>query len=236
LKPTRVFAPAKSPAELESAALIYQHGHERIIMLHKIDKVDGAPTIGAGRLASKSQLAQIAEACGKSAGISGWIDSRILYLASDCIVWWRPASVATMHFAAEAKILSGPAMQPQLLFAVTGDRWYVWALPKECSRPESHHWVAHAPHFNVYEDGQVCTGNVKLPKAIAPDTINKFEAAFFDSKFTHPHHKDTVADGLVPSSMWASQIKNPNQRWLTHQLVETGETIADIIKRITKGK
>jgi PRTRC genetic system protein B len=236
LKPTRVFAPARSTAELESAALIYQQGRERIVMLHKIEKVDGARTIGAGRLATKSQLAQIAEACGKSAGISGWIDSRILYLASDCIVWWRPASVATMHFTAEAKIPSGPAMQPHLLFAVVGDRWYVWALPHTIARPHANSLIANAPHFNVYSDGRICTGKVKLPKTLSPDTIDQYEAAFFDSKFTHPHHNGTVAPDLDPSETWRARIKDPKQGWMSYDLLSTGETIADVIKHITKGK
>lgn len=240
MKSTVVFAPKKSAAELESAALIYTNSNQKIIMLHPVEKSNGTASLGAGQIATKSQLSDLAEACGKQAGIGGWIDPRILYLSSDCIVWHRPAATATMHFTAAAKIPSGQCMQPHLIFAVTGSRWYVWAVRYESKnidlRPNANTILAHTPHFNVHADGEICTGNVKLPKKLSPDTVMDFENAFFDSRFTHPNHGATAPTGKDASHIWRKRIgKFTDLEWQS-DLVLTGQTLGDVVNRINKGK
>jgi hypothetical protein len=69
-----------------------------------------------------------------------------------------------------------------------------------------------APYFNVWGEGEICTGNVRLPDSLSPQSLEVYERAFFDSEFTHPnlrggekliHHSDG------PYGWWAGLLKRP---------------------------
>ncbi len=235
MKPTCVERPPSSNYKLASAALVYSNGGDSFITLHDVTTRDGKASIGAGVPATRSRLRRLVETLAPQTAMKGWVDARLLYIAADILVWWRPAGVATMHFARHGKYRarSGQAMQPPLVFAVSDRGWAVWAV-STTERPTPNTPLAHAPYFNVYEEGGICTGDVKLPRDIGPDTIRQFEDAFFDSRFTHPNHDDITKS--APFEVWASQLDQHPRPFPADELVAIKHTLGDVVGRMTKGQ
>ena len=238
MKPTTVEKQPSATFKLDAAALVYSNGADAYVTLHKVDTKGGRATIGAGEPATKAKLTRIVEAISGQVGMQGWMDSRVLYMSGKALVWWRPAGPVTMHFAKHGKhpARSGTAIQPPLIFAVTDQAWYVWAIADRHlrDRPEPQTTLAHAPYFNVYHDGGICTGNVKLPREIAPQTIWEFQYAFFGSRFTHPNHEPITKSD--PFEVWANQLDHPQREFPSDELIANHLTLADVVQRISKGR
>ena len=234
MKPTAVEKTPAAKYQLETAALVYSNKQDTYITLHPVAHKDGRAIIGAGAPATKARLAGVVAAISGQIGMRGWVDPRILYLASQTLVWWRPAAMATMHFTKHQKhpARSGVCTQPPLVFAVTAGEWFVWALDT-LDRPTPNTPLAHAPYFNVWSDGGICTGNVKMPREIGPETIAHFEDAFFGSRFTHPNHEPITRSD--PFAVWAKQLDQRTMPFPWAELIPTSDTLGETVERVAKG-
>src|ERR1035437_2468687 len=79
---------------------------------------------------------------------------------------------------------------PGLVFAACSKVWSVWAV-KGDHRPRPDSMLYQAPYFNVWDGGRICQGNVEVPDGTTAEKIDAWNAAFFNSFFTHPNiHKN----------------------------------------------
>jgi|GEM_PF-433264 len=216
---------------LERAILIYEsnfhasgvpNGHEPYATLHNIVRGKGGPQLAPGVPATAEACAAFAQAMQDHAAFAGFISPNILYVGPRLTAWWRAPAPARVWFKVEeAREEKTPASQrigersaitpqPGLIFACADSEWHVFAV-KGADRPGPATQIWRAPYFNVWELGHICEGNIERPKRVSSDTIDRFERAFFDSRFTHPNaHKGLVNFKGGSHAFWRAML---DQRW-----------------------
>lgn len=118
------------------------------------------------------------------------LPARVLYSDASLLMWWCRASRRAIYFKSgkeELDALSGKEVaHPPLVFMAQSQRLSVWALAED-ERPEASTKLFVAPYFNVYEGGNMCSGNVRLPESLssASKNLKAWEEAFFETNFTH---------------------------------------------------
>jgi PRTRC genetic system protein B len=215
LKPPHVHASGAARYELERALLVYRtRGGDAYITSHAVEYA-GKPLLGAGRALERRELVRLLENAGRDVGIRGWITDRMLYVAPAVIAWWRRTAPAPMFFASgaiEKKARQGACPQPSLVFAVAGRRWYVWAIAGD-ARPTAQSPLMQAPYLNVYEDGAICEGNVEVPRSLGPASIDGFERAFFESRFTHTNAGELCEYKGGAGALWRDLLDGRHGRF-----------------------
>jgi PRTRC genetic system protein B len=172
---THVHASGDISTKLSSALLVYEGHDSAFVTVHAAEVIRRRVTIGPGMPATRSALAELARKLSNATAIAGFIPPQLLYMSPRVISWWRPASPARVFFAPpahanddERRIGTRNAVtpQPDLVFAVTARDWFVWAADVYAGapRPAPNVKLLRAPYFNVWKDGRICTGNVKLPQ------------------------------------------------------------------------
>lgn len=194
----------------------------------------GRKVIGAGVPLSKGALAKFADAVGKATAFSGFLPENLLFSSPNLIAWWTPAQVRMTWFkaAGTGKIDgSGQGAHPALVFVATPNDWFVFAL-RDSARPAPTTSLVHAPHFNVWDGGRICTGNVQLPATFGPEVIHSYEDAFFRSHFTHPNRDKAVKYQGGIQQLWRDQLAKPDPEAMRAALVDSKETLQEAIVRI----
>lgn len=239
-----VLSPDDTTLRLTRALLMYEAptGHV-YATVHPIEAAaggHGAPTIGAGQALTKQALAGFARAVNVATAYAGFVPDNLLYTSPNTIAWWTPAAVRTTWFKTDNNELKdmigtrhGPAAHPALVFVATAGDWYVFAL-KDSARPDAATALYESPHFNVWDGGRICTGNVKMPAAVSADAIQAYEYAFFRSNFTHPNLRRAVKYKGGMGALWRDQLANPDPAAMNAALVPAKESLGAAIKRITQ--
>ena len=116
-------------------------------------------------------------------------DPKLLYtdLVKGFAVWYTAAGKRDLLFSDDLEVPNGKAEVPALLWKATEESLYIYALPNN-KRPDRNTILCHAPFFNIYDDGRVCTGTVEInfSKAECLEDFTKiWEANFFESYFSH---------------------------------------------------
>lgn len=104
-------------------------------------------------------------------------------------MWYTKAMQANLFFASSLSnaIADGVASLPPLLWKASRTELRIWALENE-QRPQMETKLYHAPFFNLYADGRVCMGNVRIDIAKncnLDSFITEWTNYFFASKFSH---------------------------------------------------
>lgn len=219
MKPPIVSGNRIAEYTLRRAVLVYEAPHgDHYATLHPVTHEAGRAAIGAGQPLTESALRGTLQKLGAPKGIGGWVASDVLYMDEQCIVWTRRPAGRAVFFTEDAGVgaTRGHIQHPRLVFAVTPSAWYVAAVPNVIrsersvafvgtdrdGRPRPNCPLAHAPYFNVYQNAAICTGNATLPKRLALDTLQGFEDAFFDSKFTHSNNPRMTTHPGGPVGLW----------------------------------
>ncbi|CAJ0740881.1 PRTRC system protein B [Ralstonia mannitolilytica] len=229
-----------SDLKLRNAVLLYHGaGPDSTVYatVHEVEIVRNAPHLLPGRPMALAELAQFAEAAQAATAYRGFLDARILYLAPNTMAWWCPAGCRTTWFRADKPIgeRHGTTPHPPLVFIVREGKWYVFALAKN-ERPGPETELRTAPYFNVWERGEICTGNVQLPDRPAPDALHAYEDAFFRSRFTHPNQPRICKYKGGGQALWAHLLDHPEvTKFPTTALLPRKETLEQAIKRISSG-
>lgn len=238
LIPVKILGTGETTLKLTCAVLMYQSGRGDIYATSHPVVQDASsfarPVIGAGVPLSKGSLAKFAEAVSTATAFSGFLPENLLFSSPNLIAWWTPAQVRTTWFkkAGTGTIEgNGPAAHPALVFVATPTDWFVFALRSD-ARPAPTTRLCHSPHFNVWDGGRICTGNVDLPPAFGAEVIDRYEAAFFRSHFTHPNRGDAVKYKGGMQKLWQEQLANPNPNSMRRALVDSKETLQAAIARI----
>ena len=191
---------------LRSAILIYTDGAAAAATVHDITHAHGCPVIRPGRPVALDGLEELAVTLGKSAG-TVWLPEQVVMLSAGKMAWWCPSGHRRIWFKPshlddsrkeEAAILASingrKVWHPPLLFVTTYHRGqgsiHVYALLRD-GRPQATADLYTAPYWNLNAGG-MCNGNIQLPDAPSPDNIGAFEAAFFNSSFTHSSYGDRL--------------------------------------------
>ena len=238
MKPFAVFQDQERALPLTGALLIYG---DRYVTRHAVQRNPGrAPTLGPGEPIERAALARLLRAAGKDSGISGWIGSRVLYVGPDVLVWHSPPQVRTMFFqcrkdeAGKSRLIdrAGPAPQPALVWAVTRGRWHVWAVKDTPCGPDT--VLYQAPYMNVWESGEICTGDAALPRQLSPEVTDGFERAFFESRFTHPNAKDLTAFEGGVHALWDAMLDAREGAFPADTLLPLETTLGAAVRRLSK--
>lgn len=235
-----VISPGETRLHLSEALLMYRSGSGNVYAtVHPVHLDPENPQrkmIGAGAPLSKANLATFASAVSATTAFGGFVPENLLYTSANMLAWWVPASVRRSWFKANARAAemgdrSGDVAHPALVFVVVPGDWYVFAL-RTSDRPSPSTQLLHAPHFNVWDGGRICTGSVTLPPAIEADAIKSYEDAFFRSRFTHPNRTDAVKYRGGATALWIDQLNNPDMERMVRALRPAKETLRQAIERI----
>lgn len=121
---------------------------------------------------------------------SGLLPKNVLYINPDhdgYAVWYTPIRRENLFFIDDLNIPNGKASLPVLIWKASKTSLSVYALmdEKEISLDTE---LYKAPFFNVYEQGKVCMGTVKIdikPDCLLEEFISLWERYFFTSYFSH---------------------------------------------------
>ena len=103
------------------------------------------------------------------------------------MIWYRPAELRYIHFAAPLRIPSGQAWVPAMIYEVDRKELSVYAF-RSNSRPNLKTKLFRAPFHNVSDSDKVCLGNAKVnrPKVNTYTSLMKYwEDLFWLSEFSH---------------------------------------------------
>ncbi len=222
--------------KLKRALLLYQsaNGYSHYASTHAIRTEGGHPVIGEGKPLSEAALRDVLAKFAGMRGLGGWICPEILYLDRDMIVWHRPPAPRSVFFKAEKPIGKRSAItpQPHLVFAARRHGWNVVAIT---GTPGPDARVFHAPHWNVYDGGSICTGNVTLPSQLTPATVKGFEDAFFDSYFTHTNNPKSTSHPKGPAALWTELLDGQHAAFPTQYLTPMNCTLEGWVRRLPRG-
>ena len=238
LLPVKIIGQGESVLQLVGAVLMYESNRGDVYATSHPVVVDaqqpGRKVIGAGVPLSKGSLAKFANAVGAATAFTGFVPENLLFSSPNVIAWWTPAAVRTTWFKAAGSGQvdnSGLAAHPALVFVATPGDWFVFALRVD-ARPAPRTRLYHSPHFNVWDGGRICTGNVELPPTLGAEAIERYERAFFRSHFTHPNRSNAVKHKGGMQQLWRDQLANPDPAAMQRALVDSKETLQEAIARI----
>lgn len=251
----RIEVAGRDPSEwrLAHAVLVYKGpSGEAYATRHEVMGNGKNLGLGAGIPATKAACADLARALGAASSLSGFTPANLVYMGPKSVAWWRPPGPARMFFNTrkgpaddqvddkkQAKLIGHRGAitpQPGLVFAITGGKWFVYALDG-AERPAPGTRLMRAPYFNVWETGQICTGTTPLPKTLSPSSLDSYERAFFGSNFTHPNVNRLVRHKAGVYAFWRAGLDGVwGEKFPVNALVETKLTLTSLAARLEKEK
>lgn len=165
------------------------------VTFHKVTEHGGAPRIGAGRAMTHGDAqALLAALKGEPSEGREWIAPDLLAQGDHFLAWRVPGSVRPMWFSSGGQRVRLEVPWPTLVFSATDGAIRLAALATR-GRPRLGTRLFHAPLMNVYVDGGVCLGSAKVGEMHGTGSIAQFEAAIFESLFTHGNFRGNLARG-----------------------------------------
>ncbi len=226
---------------LSQAVLIYQGASESALAtVHDIEEVDGTPMILAGQAMTPRAVNQLSRVLSKSIGHGGFLPETVLYMDGDLLLWWLPPAKRHIVFrTAELKEQWGVTERgevvphPGLVFAASSRVWKVWAV-KGKNRPTLESPLFHAPYFNVWDGGDICRGNVKVPEGTTSEKIDAWNTAFLGSVFTHPNTKGKLVRyggraGGGAYSFWRDMLDGKFKKFPERVLIDGKTTLGTLL-------
>lgn len=166
----------------------YPYRHPFVTMHDVVHDSDGA-RLSEGELVTPRALLDLIASLGASPPVE-ILPEQVIVRTADTIVWWAAARERTLFFSdrggdAALKRLNGKTYpQPPLVFKACGSHLWIRALAKN-ERPKATTKLYGAPYWNCYDNGVVCTGSMRVPQERSIAAIDLWEAAFFQSEFSH---------------------------------------------------
>lgn len=228
-------------SQLAAAILLYKNGNEvNFVSVHDIEFLNAdmsKPFIGVGRPATKSALAELAKDLIPSLATKrGVLPANVLSYDLEHLAWYVPASKRQLWFKNEkfGGDITANVDLPGIVFFVTANGWYVFAINTK-ERPTAETELMVSPFLNVWKGGNICTGNIDVPKLTDVNSYLVYEDAFFRSYFTHINIHDK--NELVkypggPYKLWANLISGALKKFPVKALVPTGKTVGDFLNNL----
>jgi len=220
--------------KLSEAVLVYRSGSQAAFASpHRVKQVDeGVPYLAPGEPLTTAFVRTLAQGLG--AHVKPEIFSEnILARTPDLLVWWSRPQQRVMFFGGtdqEARRINGLAFpHPALIFKVLGKDLSVRAMATT-SRPEAATALKTAPYWNTDSRGLVCAGSMRAPESSDVASIPAWEAAYFQSEFTHAAGAVRLTshpDRFV--GLWTTLAGR--KRFPIQYLTDAGETLQEFVAR-----
>jgi PRTRC genetic system protein B len=163
---------------------------------------------------------------------AGLLPKNLLYLNSGTdayAIWYTPKQKASLLFSKNLDIPCGNANIPPLIWKASRDTLAIYAITD--SEDISGATLLHnAPFFNIYRDGKVCMGNVKINiPANCPleSFISLWQEAFFNSYFSHMIQSHNPVKGNLVL-LWKSLVGTRKQ-FPINSLIPLKSTLKNLI-------
>lgn len=200
---------------------------------HEITPSAGGDRIGPGRvLGLQDQQALLDALLGSLARETDFLPPEVLCHSSTQIAWYVPGRVRRMWFRLDKKNLCLNVPWPHLLFCAKQRGLFLAALTHG-TRPSPNTPLYHAPLMNVFESTALCTGSAELPRGWSVSQRAGYEAAVFDTNFTHTNHRRTLAlrgEKEITSErhlrFWRDLHTRASKRFPTRALVPLKQSVA----------
>lgn len=126
------------------------------------------------------------------------------------VIWHTKAQQRTLFFEKSTGLENIKIGIPPLVWKADKKRLFLYALAQN-RKPNLNTPLHYAPFFNIYENGNVCMGSVKinLPQNIhLEEFIHRWETYFFESYFSHPLGNYPLINGKTDiKSLWKELSK-----------------------------
>jgi PRTRC genetic system protein B len=120
----------------------------------------------------------------------GLMPTEVLHINPDnngFVVWQTPAMNANLFFKGELCLPDGSYPIPAMIWKADREKLSVFAFKdKDSLSPDTP--LYDAPYFNLYDDGKVCMGDVRISfKEVSclEEFMERWQQYFFNSKFSH---------------------------------------------------
>ncbi|MEB0280849.1 PRTRC system protein B [Mucilaginibacter sp. 10B2] len=140
----------------------------------------------------------------------GILPNKVLYVnpqQSGYAVWHTPPQEVPLFFAPALGIPSGRGKVPAMIWKAGREELAVYAV-KGNKKPGSKTKLFHAPYFNIYKEGRVCMGTVRVnitESARLEDFMSQWENYFWNSYFSHLMGEfNPVTENIV--QLWQGQV------------------------------
>jgi len=140
----------------------------------------------------------------------GLMPGKVLYVNPEkggYAVWYTPPQEVPLFFSGSLGIKSGKGKVPAMIWRAGRESLSVYAL-KGNRKPSEKTTLYHAPFFNIYSDGKVCMGNVRVDigqETRLEDFILQWEKYYWNSYFSHlMNDHNPVTENIV--QLWKTQI------------------------------
>lgn len=205
----------------QSALLIYSDGEKAVCTSHPVafEARRKRLVLMAGAPAERAEIIKLAQQLSgvKQSSRRQLLPANLLVATVDCLAWHLPSQrrnifVDTSDKQFNADINGRDVLHPALLFAAKdtghGRDLYIWALVDN-ARPDEATPLFRAPYFNVYQSAHLCEGNYKLPLNCDLAGIPEWEAAFFETHFSHTNldARQLCAHPHGHNALWREMLK-----------------------------
>lgn len=163
---------------------------------------------------------------------SGLLPKNVLHLNPEhdgSAIWYTPAQKGCLFFVESLGIPNGKAFVPPLLWKATKNTLYIYAMETQ-TEINQETALYHAPFFNLYTDGRVCMGTIKVDiKADChlEDFIQSWEQYFFNSYFSHLIGNGSPIRGNI-IQLW-QKLVGSDKPFPIKSLLKNGLTIKKIL-------
>ncbi len=215
--------------QLEHAILIYVSSTQTLATIHEVLQSEGEASLLPGKCVTREIVDDLLRTL-SNAPMQRQILPPEVICDTGCLCWWKPACRAPIFFSTKEKkfnqeVSGKEVLHPPLLFLAKPGRLQIFAL-KENERPTAETVLCRAPYYNLYDEGAMCRGNVRLPEVCQVRDIPIWEKAFFETNFTHSNiggQKLTTHPG-GHDGLWR-EMAAPVKTWCSGKEVFPGEML-----------
>jgi PRTRC genetic system protein B len=205
---------------------------------HEIEHTPSGVNLGPGRLLStQDQQALLSILMDTVSAESVFLPSDVLSHSSAQVAWYVPGRVRRMWFRSGTHTKRVNVPWPTLAFCARRDALRLVALGRT-RRPCAHDPVFHAPLMNVFDHTGLCTGSARLPRGTGLEDRPGYEAAVYDTAFSHINHSHTLrrpAGEEVTDAehlqFWTQLAARHARRFPSSALVPLRDTLAHWLTR-----
>lgn len=231
-----------APLALTRAILLYEGGERMLATVHEVKAGEGMkPTVLAGKALTARMSRLILQAVSRNGIGVSFLPECVLMACGDRLMWYEPPQVRHLGFKQSTQFperspgtRSGTAPTPGVIFLVEGNSWRVMAYRGE-GRPTPETPLYCAPTLNTYQDGAICTGNVRTPASTAAESIQAWSEAFWRSNFTHANYEGVVAYKGDAPTLWKDALLGKfSTTFPEHVLKPYNQTLGEFLAELAR--
>ena len=200
---------------------------------HEIAHTPTGIELGPGRLLGPLDHQRLLDVLlHTQAGDNEFLPPEVLSHSSAQLAWYVPGRPRRMWFrgAKRSKGLTVP--WPTLAFRARQGKLSIAALA-HARRPGASDPLFHAPLMNIFDDTGLCPGTATLPHGHSLADRAQFEAAVFETAFSHVNHTRTLRrshdaeiENVDHVRFWEQLARQRTQRFPVRALVPLKQTLS----------